>query len=105
MITILFSPSGASNDRAIEIVKAIKALKASAYVFSDVADQYSENADARIIMPKWSEELSPLLYTIPSQILSLELGKLWKTLPRRLATDESYRNINWTLIQNSKMVS
>jgi glucosamine 6-phosphate synthetase-like amidotransferase/phosphosugar isomerase protein len=105
MVTVLFTPRGAATNRAVEIVKAIKALGGSAFVFSDAPELFPKDADSRVLMPAWVEEFTPLLYALPSQIFSLHLAQALNTLPRRLASDETYRMINWSLIQNSEMVS
>ncbi|MGI8720819.1 MAG: PfkB family carbohydrate kinase [Geodermatophilaceae bacterium] len=93
---VLVDPSGASHDRAMEILDELRFIQARPIVVSDVAP--GRGALHVPLAPGVSEELSPLLACLPLSLIGFHLarlcGKESYNFPSEAAKAEHYETIH-----------
>jgi glucosamine 6-phosphate synthetase-like amidotransferase/phosphosugar isomerase protein len=92
-LLIVLAPSGASTDRAHDLVRAAHAIGTTPVVLVDAGNAERFEQAHRLLLPEVPEVLSPIPYVVPLQLFSyfLAVGKgLNPDLLRR--DDEPYRS-------------
>jgi len=88
MPVIALAPESEIAEKLVSNLEEVKARGGTLYVFADPSVNIEVNEGALITMPKCDFLLTPIVYTIPLQILSYEVALLRGTdidQPRNLA--------------------
>ena len=88
MPVIALAPESDIAEKLVSNLEEVKARGGTIYVFSDPSISMELNSGKLIRMPKCDFLLTPIIYTIPLQILAYEVALLRETdidQPRNLA--------------------
>ena len=86
--TSQLSPESEIAEKLVSNLEEVKARGGTLYVFADPSITMDVNSGALVSMPKCDFLLTPIIYTIPLQLLSYEVALLRGTdidQPRNLA--------------------